>query len=32
LPLLVLAAYVVIGVILNQIASRRAEQGPSPAH
>jgi hypothetical protein len=32
LPLLVLAAYVVIGVILNQIASRRAEQRPSPAH
>jgi hypothetical protein len=28
----VLAAYVVIGVILNQIASRRAEEGPSPAH
>jgi hypothetical protein len=28
----VLAAYVVIGVILNQIASRRAEERPSPAH
>jgi hypothetical protein len=32
LPLLVLAAYVVIGVTLNQIASRRAQEGPSPAH